>query len=1094
MEVPMRAGTGQLYKCAICDELVYESHLDYHVLVCPDPKHGQTSGSPKATEVATSATPTAPSMPEPTNPAVTASLALSAVTVRSGGAIASMNAGGDFGCIGTATTDAPVERRAVTEVKEEARVTTTLPEGLPQVSVVSLAGNEAPFHDSDSSQITKNRIVASSSAIVNVGSGEAIRVAEAHSTPASPPTDRRKSGVEKHNHANTDKARNRRSSYPEDVRRKGEEYNTFQPKTLPRGSPRVVSRHAEVTGHGPVNLRCELRARTQKLKLAEAQMYADVTHKPKISTFAQAWNQRQMDACVDNQPQTVFERLYSSAVRSRICKEVLEASAEGDADHIKKGLGDKGSNDRASGACAMASSQAVQPSMRQHTARGIATCEQLYSDAVNRRERLRILSQHLGERQDESGREKSCVDKPREKVLSISRRYFWRMLERQVKTSFDATVGDDPTLSYSALEDFLVHFGCLPRRSSRESSGGDMPGLATKSDRQSAAEKEARNLRDAVWRHLDPHKTGHVDLLTLTIFFHVLMGAVDDPTKVSVGTCSVMGASAGGVVDTVEEAPSPTSPLPSASILGGSDSSLRGATGDPTAPSAVKGLAAISEEDGPPHPTATSDVGSVSCSTAATSSMNASGGESADDEGHQIVELLVRFDPVRLRAEFKTLYLNRLHLQSVQVPIGAERLQGEVVAPEIDPRSRNLAQRVVERQREEIGDESISHADVMLWRHKQTQAKLEEKRMLAMDEEVNGCTFRPQVFATTRCFQLQNTNPSAPRGQALYDRAIVSRERKNIKTKTVTQARELAEQTACTFKPDTTKSGKSFVRAHEGTTAVPRGFYESWQRVRAAGEVNRQLRLQKEDRLARAQIVDCTLVERPQHQVPDTGPNRRDHVFSNVGRFLAASGDANREEGFSSLSPVVESPRRNRCSAMERGRRLSGARVGRASTASPRRLDSAQGQHLSASPVPVNGQLRQGTTNRRCRSTSVERPLLPFSQRCGSAGDSTNARVEGISGAAEVAFVAGAPRGIVDGACAEAAATCLSEETPVLCVDVNITPGKTPERIVLREGQSVAEVAAEFAVAHALSPVLAERLHNLLTEVLHRQEEQALQQ
>ncbi|CAE8733844.1 unnamed protein product, partial [Polarella glacialis] len=31
------AGTGPLYKCAICGEYVYESQLEHHVNVCPDP-------------------------------------------------------------------------------------------------------------------------------------------------------------------------------------------------------------------------------------------------------------------------------------------------------------------------------------------------------------------------------------------------------------------------------------------------------------------------------------------------------------------------------------------------------------------------------------------------------------------------------------------------------------------------------------------------------------------------------------------------------------------------------------------------------------------------------------------------------------------------------------------------------------------------------------------------------------------------------------------------------------------------------------------------------------------------------------------------
>lgn len=55
---------------------------------------------------------------------------------------------------------------------------------------------------------------------------------------------------------------------------------------------------------------------------------------------------------------------------------------------------------------------------------------------------------------------------------------------------------------------------------------------------------------------------------------------------------------------------------------------------------------------------------------------------------------------------------------------------------------------------------------------------------------------------------------------------------------------------------------------------------------------------------------------------------------------------------------------------------------------------------------------------------------------------------------------------------------------PLVYVEVNIAPGKPPERLVLREGQTPAEAAAEFAVMHHLSPQLAQRLHELLKELL----------
>lgn len=64
---------------------------------------------------------------------------------------------------------------------------------------------------------------------------------------------------------------------------------------------------------------------------------------------------------------------------------------------------------------------------------------------------------------------------------------------------------------------------------------------------------------------------------------------------------------------------------------------------------------------------------------------------------------------------------------------------------------------------------------------------------------------------------------------------------------------------------------------------------------------------------------------------------------------------------------------------------------------------------------------------------------------------------------------------------------------PLLFVDVNISPGQPPEQIVLREGQCIEEVASEFASRHGLAPVLKQRLHNLLMEVLQRRDHQQQQ-
>eukprot|EP00913_Durusdinium_trenchii_P015100 g14161.t1 len=62
------------------------------------------------------------------------------------------------------------------------------------------------------------------------------------------------------------------------------------------------------------------------------------------------------------------------------------------------------------------------------------------------------------------------------------------------------------------------------------------------------------------------------------------------------------------------------------------------------------------------------------------------------------------------------------------------------------------------------------------------------------------------------------------------------------------------------------------------------------------------------------------------------------------------------------------------------------------------------------------------------------------------------------------------------------------EKQPMLYVDVNVTPGQPPERIVLFQGQNISEVAAEFAAKHVLTPAMAQKLHSLLREVVLKQE------
>ena len=101
-------------------------------------------------------------------------------------------------------------------------------------------------------------------------------------------------------------------------------------------------------------------------------------------------------------------------------------------------------------------------------------------------------------------------------------------LEKQVKTAFDkakdpsSTVselsGDDDYLPQDRLDAFLECMGCAP------------PSTSTVTGHSHSKQDPLAKLKKNLWSQLDPHQTGKTDLLTLTVFFHVLTGAIDAGT------------------------------------------------------------------------------------------------------------------------------------------------------------------------------------------------------------------------------------------------------------------------------------------------------------------------------------------------------------------------------------------------------------------------------------------------------------------------------------------------------------------------------------------------------------------------------------
>eukprot|EP00930_Biecheleria_cincta_P022331 TRINITY_DN16310_c0_g1_i1.p1 TRINITY_DN16310_c0_g1~~TRINITY_DN16310_c0_g1_i1.p1 ORF type:complete len:969 (+),score=182.25 TRINITY_DN16310_c0_g1_i1:63-2969(+) len=811
-----------------------------------------------------------------------------------------------------------------------------------------------------------------------------------------------------HHDAMVQRSTQKRNQLLDERRRKEDEECTFQPKTLPRGSPRTYSR-PDTTGEGKWIQRWDERMRHQRLRQVEAQHYAELTLKPKISPYAHAYGQKQAEDIRSGQmPGSVFERLYQAALareeRKLVAVQESQASIEAFPDNVH--------------------------SSRQSPTRRVPTSELLYSDALDRRERLRIMAEQLQMRQDEVSKEKRAV-------LNRSRRYYWQMLERQVKSSFEAASNNQPVLLQASLEDFLIDFKCMrPRKNT-----------------VLEPDSESSRLLAALWRHLDPNKTGYTDLLTMTVFFHVLMGAVDEAAQ---------GAAAH----------SPGSPMDDQDGV----SPATGSPGKLTSPRQGGGegnLQPINEDS-----EATVDAPLLAMASAPAD---------ADDEGRRIVELLLRFDPSKLRSEFQPLYSHRIHYQSQQEKKQPPKEDEGVAAnsnPNIDSQSRAMAAKLMQRQRGESG--KATHAEILLWRHSKVEAKKEERRAQRKNEEVSGCTFRPKCIKS----RVQETSvevitpAGATRAEVLYARGLAEQERKAARALECQKAREGAEIRQCTFQPNVRKSLKSYHRAHELPSSVPRGFYESRQRLRAANEAREQTVHQREDRMAK--IVPVT-----SSAMAMLGPAGGMPAPESPGTHLGG-GNGSLHSALPTVAedPVPSSRRRAVSPKSAWGTtgncmRQRSASAGKPGRASPR---TSGGQAFapparSTSQPPLSSMPCPEDPTASCASVSSSRAASGSE----AATPAPVAQEPMDPAAPEVPTSEGPPQG--SAAPREAPDAQESESPPLLYVDVNIAPGQPPERIVLREGQNVNEVAAEFAAKHVLTPVLAQRLHSLLREVVHRQEQ-----
>jgi len=1119
----MPPGTGALYKCAICGILVYESQLNFHCTICPDPMEEGEEEMPASPET---------------------------------------------------HIDPPVG-------------------GLSLPMVATTAANRAGAAEGSPSPIREEEDAVLADSLASLGRGEASGSGTGSSSAGLPCEEPRRqwkqwkdSDLAQHQETQTQRATARRNQMVDELKRKEDQECTFKPHILPRGSPRTCTRTVDAWSGETLTVwsqRGEQRQRSNRLKQVEAQVYADVTLRPRITRFAQEWRQKQQETMGEGRPlPNVFERLYQASLQASSSVDGVEEEG-GNEETAAVARPDRRSPQATLDASAGSSPSAMESAERSGTGAasmqlpppslgssrrevagtragcqlqtrrppGVPTSEALYIDALERRERMRGFAEQS--QADWATREKT-------QVLSRSRRYYWQMLERQIKAAFDTAAGGSPLLRYNSLEDFLVSFGCVRPRRDPEAGVGD---------------EESRRLRTALWRHLDPQKAGHVDLLTLTVFFHVLMGAVDDPTKASqaIGVhdslCAMSEEDSGGGADGAEATAMPESSmtaLPMASMQGGEAAGEVPGTGESTSktttsPRSGATLAAIVEEDGciataegatarPPTPGDDNGLGTLGLTrapAAATSAPSAA----VEEESRRICDLLARFDPVRLRTEFQQLYRHRMHYQSHAHAANAAAMERTpdyelILTPEIDAQSRSIAQKLIERQKGESGGTLQQHAELLFWRQSQVEAKKEERRAQALVDEVSGCTFRPKLGASSTRGGSSVATPEASvtlegargssRNEVLYARGLVERERKQARAQEETVTRSKNEVKGCTFRPDTAKSGRSYNRTqHDGpSTPVPRGFYECRQRLRAANEAQTQKRCQQEDRLGRPAPVGGTggYGGGPSVQAsPSPPPTPVDEhglrggpssPLPPVAEDLPHSRDHRRRQ-----SPPIAARERRHSAEPQRGSRSPGSKIrSSGSPASPRGARrppprgaaggggggrgtvaavraSSSGARPCSQPAPPAAQLFEVEAAAVVAGAASAPPAEPthFDRASGSVVNSPVSSPGGLD--SRVAAAAANGGAVTAGNRATTATTAAvigvpghvgaaidegGSPPPLLYVDVNIAPGQPPERIVLREGESVTEVAAEFAAKHVLTPALAQRLHALLSEVLQRQE------
>mmetsp|Transcript_38136 Transcript_38136/g.89408 ORF Transcript_38136/g.89408 Transcript_38136/m.89408 type:complete len:792 (-) Transcript_38136:83-2458(-) len=355
----------------------------------------------------------------------------------------------------------------------------------------------------------------------------------------------------------------------------------------------------------------------------------------------------------------------------------------------------------------------------------------------------------------------------------MSQQYCWRRTERKVEAAFNLATDGACYLRYPELGPFLAHMGCISPTAAQDN------GL-------SCRDGETARLCASMWRHLDPEDDGTVDLLTLVVFFHMLLGTTtSDGEATGRGSCKRRKASRDRCLHSLEQA----------------DISMQ-----PQGHSLME---------------------------LAKQEVEASCDMSDKDASSRLFILLKRFDSKSLRVEFKDFYRHKLYHEKIGgtrngrssrtpepqvctfVPCrytvhgaGAQECRRNFKQSKLGcnqlikstGRSRNLR----------VEDQLLSWAN-------EVEAKQAEMREHARRREDKQCPFRPQVL------------PSAGRTasdihQHLYDKAVAQRQKMSECQDCAEKHRTDAELAGCTFQPDVQSSQCSMRWCMESTSQYPLGY------------------------------------------------------------------------------------------------------------------------------------------------------------------------------------------------------------------------------------------------------------------------------